>query len=279
MSWTNRVMWQEGMFLRSRHFQEQNRWLEASIRGKVAALDPHRWGFTRIAPDNGLLGTGRFSVAAAAGVFGDGTRFSFPDETVLPSPIAIPENTQGVLVHLALAVRQNDSADGKASKRLCYLLDTDDLSLYLYMPIARIAEISAEGRVTLDEHWLPPILACDAAPALAGLITEFTDLINQCSEAMATKVNAPGARGVAEVADFMLLLAVDRWQTLLGEWADAATLHPETLYTVYTEMAAEFASFTATRRSASYPGYFHDDLQRSFAPVVADLRHMLASLM
>ena len=283
MSWTNRVMWQEGMFLRSQHFQQQNRWLEALIRGRVAALDPNPWGFTRITPDNGLLGTGRFAVASAAGVFGDGTRFSFPDETAPPSPIEIPENTQGVPVHLALAVRQNgateSTANGKASTRLCYLLDTDDLSLYLCMPIARIAEVSAEKRVTLDEHWLPPVLTCDAAPALAGLITEFTDLINQCSEAMAAKVNAPGARGVAEVADFMLLLAVDRWQTLLGEWGDAATLHPETLYTVYTEMAAEFASFTATRRSAFYPGYFHDDLQRSFAPVIADLRHMLASLM
>ena len=113
---------------------------------------------------------------------------------------------------------------------------------------------------------------------MAGLITEFTDLINQCREAMAAKVNAAGARGVAEVADFMLLLAVDRWQTLLREWGEAATLHPETLYTVYTEMAAEFASFTATRRSASYPGYYHDDLRCSFAPVIADLRHMLSSL-
>ena len=162
MSWNNRVMWQEGMFLRSQHFQQQNRWLEAFIRGKVAALDPHRWGFTRITPDNGLLGTGRFAVAAAAGVFGDGTRFSFPEETVPPSPIEIPENTQGVLVHLALAVRQNgateSTADSKASKRLCYLLDTGDLSRYLCMPIARIAEVSAERRVTLDEHWLPPVL-------------------------------------------------------------------------------------------------------------------------
>ena len=278
MSWTNRVMWQEGMFLRSQHFQEQNRWLAASIRGRVAALDPHPWGFTRITPDNGLLGTGRFAVAAAAGVFKDGTRFSFPDQTMPPSPISIPENAQGVLVHLALAIRQNGASDGKAGKRLCYLLDTDDRSLYVCMPIARIAEASGEKHVALDEHWLPPVLTCDAAPALAGLIPEFNDLISQCSQAMAAKANGPGARGVAEVADFMLFLAVDRWQTLLGAWGDAAILHPETLYTVYTEMAAEFASFTATRPPALYPAYLHDDLQRSFSPVIADLRHMLASL-
>jgi len=275
-------MWQEGMFLRSQHFQQQNRWLAAFIHGKVAALRPPPWGFTRITLDNGLLGAGRFAASAAAGVFEDGTRFSLPDETAPPSPVEIPENALGVLVHLALAVRQNgavdSSADGKTGKRLCYLLDTDDRSDYLCMPIARIAEVSADRRVTLDKHWLPPVLTCDAAPALAGLIPEFSDLINQRSEAMAAKLNAPGARGATEVADFMLLLAVDRWQSLLGEWEDAAILHPETLYTIYTEMAAEFASFTATRRTAAYPDYLHDDVQRSFTPIIADLRQMLSSL-
>ena len=28
MSWTNRVVWQEGMFLRTQHFQQQDRWTE-----------------------------------------------------------------------------------------------------------------------------------------------------------------------------------------------------------------------------------------------------------
>ncbi|MDE1896544.1 MAG: type VI secretion system baseplate subunit TssK, partial [Rhodospirillales bacterium] len=44
MSWTNRVIWQEGMFLRSQHFQQQDRWLEAYLRGRVAALRTHGWG-------------------------------------------------------------------------------------------------------------------------------------------------------------------------------------------------------------------------------------------
>ena len=30
MSWTNRVVWQEGMFLRTQHFQQQDRWLGAA---------------------------------------------------------------------------------------------------------------------------------------------------------------------------------------------------------------------------------------------------------
>jgi type VI secretion system protein ImpJ len=44
-------------------------------------------------------------------------------------------------------------------------------------------------------------------------------------------------------------------------------------------MAAEFSTFFETnRRPNTYPGYRHEDLQRSFAPVIADLRRSLSSV-
>ena len=44
-------------------------------------------------------------------------------------------------------------------------------------------------------------------------------------------------------------------------------------------MAGELATFTeVTRRPNAYPAYRHDDLQRSFAPVVADLRRSLSAV-
>ncbi len=299
------------MFLRSQHFQQQDRWLESFVRGRVGALRPHGWGLTQFTLDKDLLGTGRFAVASAAGVFEDGTPFALPGETEHPAPFEVPENTRGVLVHLALPIRQNGAveiaaADGSAEGRyraqafeaydthsasptpaellvgrlkLRYLLDTDDRGGYLCLPLARIMEVSSDKRVTLDENWLPPALLCHAVPPLAGLITEFAGMINQRGEALAARVNAPGARGVAEVADFMLLQMINRWKALLLHWADAANIHPETLYAAYVQMAAEFATFTDTnRRPNAYPGYRHEDLQRSFAPVIADLRRSLSSV-
>ena len=310
MSWTSRVVWQEGMFLRSQHFQQQDRWLEALVRGRAAALRPYPWGLTQLTLDKDLLGSGRFAVAAAAGVFEDGTPFALPGETEHPPPLEVPETTRGVLVHLALPIRQNgaveisaeDSAEGRyraqsfeaydthsaspqaaelliGRLKLRYLLDTDDRGGYLCLPLARIMEVSSDKRITLDEHWIPPSLLCHAVPALAGILTEFAGMIHQRAEALAARVNAPGARGVAEVADFMLLQALNRWQALLQHWADAANIHPEALYAAYVEMAAEFATFTdSNRRPNAYPGYRHEDLQRSFAPVVADLRRSLSAV-
>ncbi|MDE2240104.1 MAG: type VI secretion system baseplate subunit TssK, partial [Rhodospirillales bacterium] len=122
MSWTNRVIWQEGMFLRSQHFQQQDRWLEAYLRGRVAALRTHGWGLTQMSLDRDLLGTGRFAVSSASGVFDDGTPFSLPGETEHPAPFEVPENTRGILIHLALPVQQAGgieiaAADGSAEGR------------------------------------------------------------------------------------------------------------------------------------------------------------------
>jgi type VI secretion system protein ImpJ len=312
MSWTNRVVWQEGMFLRSQHFQQQDRWLENFVRGRTAALRPYGWGLTQLVIDRDLSGVGRFAAAQAAGVFEDGTAFSLPGETDHPPPFDVPENTRGVLIHLALPIRQNGAmeiaaADGSAEGRynarafeaydthsaspqsaellvgrlkLRYLLETDDRAGYLCIPLARIIEVGADKRVTFDDNWIAPSLLCNAVAPLAGLINEFAGMINQRGEALAARVTAPGgARGVAEIADFMLLQAINRWQALLQHWADAANMHPETLYAAFVEMAAEFATFTdSSRRPSAYPGYRHEDLQRSFAPVIADLRRSLSSV-
>ncbi len=106
MSWTNRVVWQEGMFLRTQHFQQQDRWTEQLLRGRVQALRPHPWGLVEYALDRDLLGTGRFALASAAGVFEDGTPFALPGETDHPPPLELPESARNVLVYLALPVRQ-----------------------------------------------------------------------------------------------------------------------------------------------------------------------------
>jgi type VI secretion system protein ImpJ len=311
MSWTNRVIWQEGMFLRAQHFQQQDRWLEALVRGRAGTLRPHPWGLTDFAIDRDLLPTGRFAVASAAGVFEDGTPFLVPGETDHPPPLEVPATARNALVFLALPIRQAgaveigtaDDTEGRYGLRsfeaydthsgspqpaelqvgrlkLRYLLETDDRAGYLCIGVARITEVGADRRITLDDRWIPPALVCSAAPPLAGLLAELTGMLNQRGEALAARMTQPGTRGVAEVQDFMLLQAVNRWQKLLSHWADAGNVHPEDLYAGLVQMVGELATFTEpSRRPNAYPAYQHHDLQRSFAPVVADLRRSLSAVL
>src|SRR5579875_1412749 len=106
MSWTNRVVWQEGMFLRAQHFQQQDRWLESFVRGRTQVLRPHPWGLVEATIDRDLLATGRFALSSAAGVFEDGTPFSLPGEADHPPPLELPESARRCLVYLAIPVRQ-----------------------------------------------------------------------------------------------------------------------------------------------------------------------------
>jgi type VI secretion system protein ImpJ len=307
MSWTNRVVWQEGMFLRTQHFQQQDRWTEGLVRARVQALRPHPWGLVSYAVDRDLLTTGRFALASANGVFEDGTPFSLPGETDHPPPLELPDSARNVLVYLALPVRQagavevaDSATEGRYSAypfeaydthsaspqpaellvgrlRLRYLLETDERTGYLCIGLARVTEVTADRRIILDERWMPSALVCHAVSPLAGLIAELSGMLNQRGEALAARMTAPGQAGVAQVSDFLLLQTINGWQNVLAHWADAANLHPETLYTTLVQMAGEFSTFLETRRPSSYPAYRHEDLQRSFAPVVADLRRALSA--
>ncbi|MGH7064060.1 MAG: type VI secretion system baseplate subunit TssK [Stellaceae bacterium] len=313
MTWTNRVVWQEGMFLRAQHFQQQDRWLETLVRARTAPLRAYPWGIVDMAIDRDLLTTGRFAVTSATGAFEDGTPFALPGEADHPAPIDLPENTRNALVFLATPVRQpgaveiggdpGNGAEGRyalhefeaydthsaslqpaplqvARLRLRYMLESEERAGYLTIGLARIVEVSADRRAVLDEHWIPPALVCSAAVPLSGLIAEFSGMLNQRGDALAARLTAPGARGVAEVADFLLLQSINRWQKLLVHWADAGNVHPADLYSALVQMAGEFATFTeVTRRPNAYPAYRHEDLQRSFAPVVADLRRSLSAVL
>ncbi len=309
MSWTNRVVWQEGMFLRTQHFQQQDRWVEHLLRGRTQALRPHAWGMIEFSLDRDLLATGRFAASSASGVFEDGTPFTLPGEADHPAPLDMPDGARNVLVYLALPIRQaggvevaDASTEGRYSLkpfeaydtqsasptpaelmvgrlRMRYMLETEERAGYLCIPLARVTEVTADRRVVLDERWIVPALLCSAAAPLSGLLSELAGMLNQRGEALAARMTAPGQTGVAQVADFLLLQAVNGYQTLVSHWADAANIHPEALYSTLVQMAGEFATFLETRRPTAYPAYRHDDLQRSFAPVVADLRRALSTVL
>jgi len=308
MSWTNRVVWGEGMFLRAQHFQQQDRWLEAMVRRRTAALRPHAWGLVEGAVDRDLLATGRFALSAGSGVFEDGTPFALPGEADQPPPLDLPDSARNVIVYLAVPVAQagsieivfDDAPGGRYAQRgfeaydthsassqpaglqvgrlqLRYLLETDNRAGYLCIGLARVVEVGSDRRATLDDRWIVPALVCSAAPPLAGLLSGLSGTLKQRADMLAGRLTAPGSRGVADVSDFVWLLSINRAEKLLAHLADAANVHPVDLYAELVKLAGEFATFVEpSRRPSVYPAYRHDDLQRSFAPVIADLNRYLA---
>jgi type VI secretion system protein ImpJ len=288
MSWDSKIVWSEGMFLRTQHFQQQDRYVERLLRGRTENLRPHPWGLSKQAIDRSLLTTGRFALAEASGVFPDGTPFSMPDDADHPPPLEIPGNTHNSIVYLTLPIRQpgarefSDKGPGAAITRY-------EASEYESSDAVSGSESRAQlrvGRLRLryaleDDNYISSCLNCECQPPLRGFTEELEGLLHARGEALAARLVQPGERGVADFADFVLLQVVNRYEPLLAHFsADAGQLHPETFYSRLLEIAGEIATFASrTKRATQFPPYRHDDLEHSFAPVIADLRQLLSAVL
>ena len=310
MSWTSRIVWQEGMFLRAQHFQQQDRWIEQSLKTRVAALGPYWWGVSELEIDRDALAIGRFALHTAVGAFPDGTSFGFPGgDADDPAPLELGDQVRNATIYLAIpspapyALQVGEVGSGEEKRLnardfqvtdthsgspehadlvigrlgLRLILGEEERAGYQCVAVARVREVSPDRRVTLDDEFIPPVLCCRAALRLSGFITELVGMINQRSEELGARLTGGGSRGVAEQQDFLLLQVSNRWLPVLRHWAGAAVLHPERLFEALVQMAGELATFSEpSRRPGIFPAYRHEDLQSSFTPVIGALRRSLS---
>ena len=306
MSSNNRVVWSEGLFLRPQHFQQQSRYLERYVEGRSRDLRPHSWGFTELEIERDLLGIGKLGLRRAAGVFPDGTPFAMPEDEPLPSPIELTPQVRDQQVYLAAALRkegarESDRADRPdgivryrsadlesrdvtsdsnttatlevAALRSRLLLASEPREDYACIPLARIQECRADRVVVLDERFIPTVLNAHRAPRLATFLTELQGLMQRRGEALAALAVGTSRGGTAEIADFLWLQAVNRYEPVVDHYVSGRLLHPEDLYRLLIEIAGDLATLTTnSRRPGKLPGYRHEDLQTAYEPVIAALR-------
>jgi type VI secretion system protein ImpJ len=312
MSVHNKVVWSEGLFLQPQHFQQQDRYLERFVEGRCAALIPYSWGFTEVELERDLLKIGKVALRRAAGVFPDGTPFRMPEDEPTPVPLEIGTQVRDQTLFLGVPLRRADAPDmaraegdtllrydvresevrnvASASSepavvelgalRTRFLLSSDLTQSYACLPLAHITEARADKTVVLDDRFMPTVLRAGAAAPLAAFMTEIVGLLQQRGEALAGRVTASGRAGAAEIADFLMLQAINRWEPLFAHCAESGAMHPEALYRLYVAAAGELATFTAaSKRRPALPSYQHDRLRQSFEPVMAALRASLSAVL
>ncbi len=313
MSWNNKVIWSEGLFLRPQHFQQSDRYIERLVRRRVEALRPYPWGVTELKLNREMLALGKFAIEEARGVLEDGTPFSIPDDADHPAPFDVPEATRNSIIYLALpgyqpgaqeaapaeamessarfAIHEQEINDAVAvgramvgievgKLRLRLVLDDGDRAGLICLGLARIGEVRADKQIVLDDMFIPPTLDCAASKNLSGFLVEIHGLLHHRGEALGGRVADSGTRGVAEIADFMLLQVINKYEPLFSHLHAAQHIHPETFYTVALQLAGELATFTvASKRPPAFPHYRHDDLAATFAPLMRTIRHSLSAVL
>ncbi|MBL3589277.1 MAG: type VI secretion system baseplate subunit TssK, partial [gamma proteobacterium endosymbiont of Lamellibrachia anaximandri] len=155
MTWRNKIIWSEGMFLRPHHFQQHDRYLENLLESRCAPLRAYGWGIRELSIDQDLLTQGKLSVSRCKGVLPDGTPFDIPGEDTPPPILEIPENTHDTLIHLALPARRQGAVEA----------DRNDIPEVLARFLPREQEVD-DSQVSLrprERFWDIPVPKIDSA--------------------------------------------------------------------------------------------------------------------
>jgi type VI secretion system protein ImpJ len=312
MTWQNKVLWTEGMFLQPQHFQQQDRANSRLLHARVAATSGFGAGFSSLQVDRAALETGQFAIASASGVLPDGTPFDIPGTDAAPAALKVPADVRDEIVMLAVTrsrpgVAESDVEGASSSMPARYLCadvevaDAEAVSLrqapiqvgrlnlrlvlardanegYTMLGTARLRELAAGGALSLDDAYIPPMLHAPSHPVLDGYQRELLGLLHQRGEMLASLLSQPGRAGVGEIVDFLFLQSINRHEPLFAHARQLAVLHPERLYAMCLQLAGELATYRDARRPPAYPDYQHDDLASCFRPVMADLRLSLSAV-
>ena len=311
MSWSSKVIWSEGMFLQPHHLQQHERHLERLIEGRSQSIATYPWGFAKLEVDDASAGLGKVALTSARGVFPDGTPFDFPSLDGGPLPLEIPLSTKDERVVLAVPLRRpgaleadvegrdvtgltrylmseaevTDSTLASAHPamvqvgelRLSLMLERDATDAYATMPIVRVQERRSDGLVEFDKRFIPPVLAIRCVNSLSGYIAEIVGKLHRQGDELAKRLAHPGRGGVAEIAEFLLLQTINRFEPVFRHLGEVATIHPTTFYAHCLMLAGDLSTFSREgRRPRDYPTYVHDDLQSCFGPLMEDLWHSLS---
>ncbi len=262
MTWSNRVVWLEGMFLRAQHASTagsmaSKRWcatgppsLRPASRGRPRRRDqpqPARHRPVRAGQRRAVCSrTARRSPCPARPT--SRCRSTCPKRRATPSSISCcrcgrrdrwksPPTAPRKAATSSEPFEAYDTHSGspqpaevqvRQATAALHARDRESCGLSWHRPCPR-----GRGR-RRTARWCSTISgsrrasACSAAPPLTGLLAELAGLLNQRGEALAARRTAPGSRGVADVSDFLLLQSVNRsreaaWRT--GQ-ATATSIRP-----------------------------------------------------
>jgi type VI secretion system protein ImpJ len=314
MSYKNKVVWSEGMFLRPQHFQQQERYIESFTQRYAAASVGFFWGFSELSVDPEALGLGTILVQSAKGVFQDGTPFDFVADKIPPLAFDFPPTARDTQVCLVLPpVRDgvesviydedvasaarfnavtfetgdvNQTGSGPAEIQLArprfrLMLAADVPHGWASMGMVRVVERQTDNKLVMDRKYIPPTLVCRPQESLAGFIREIIGMLGQCGDELARRFSPESGGqggGISDISDFLKLTLINRWQPVLTHFERIEILHPERLYSSLLGLVGELATFSTdeqrNRRVGTY-SYIHDDLQATFARLMLDLRELL----
>ena len=111
MSLFDKPLWTDGLLIKPQHLQQQDRWVERLVAGRVDGLCAWGWGLRALSIDRDLLGLGKIAVQVISAVLPDGTAIDLPTLGEPPAPRTPPSAMRDALVKIAAPIHPSDGAE------------------------------------------------------------------------------------------------------------------------------------------------------------------------
>ncbi|QIU89843.1 type VI secretion system baseplate subunit TssK [Yokenella regensburgei] len=306
-----RPLWTDGAMLAPQQFQQQSRW-DAHVAECVAAMSQaNTWGVLHAEFDTTALALSRLNTTRLTVRFQDGTLIDTDLADNLPQVCDLSSATgmdriEVVLALPLLSANGGNLEDGSGTERpqrwrqewvtvqdlsgnerteIAVLRNAvtlrfahQDNSAWLTCPVARLV-LNAQGQWSLDNTFIPPLLAMSASP---WLIQSFSDVLHRLQARrkrlmqMRRESNDRLADfAVADVSLFWLLNSLNSAEPVLKELFLGPSRHPELLYRELARLIGSLLTFSLTHSTEDIPLYQHDAPELVFPPLLALLDTLL----
>lgn len=306
-----RPLWTEGAFLAPQQFQQQANW-EAYLNGCLAQLAlAYPWGVLKAEFDQGALAVSRLNAQHLVVRFPDGTLLDSQVSDNLPPALdtSLLQGRDSATVLLALpllhANGNNVDINGHSERPQRYrqewvavqdILGSDSTDMavmryaaslryeheenneYLTCPVARLVR-NAQGQWSLDDSFVPPLLAFSASPSLQAQLLQLTRQLKAKRQRLMGMRRESNQRmadfAVADVSLFWLLNALNSHEPVLNALMAQPQLPPELIYRELSRLAGSLLTFSLEHDTEAIPLYQHDAPEQVFPPLFALLSELL----
>lgn len=316
MSYSAKVLWGEGLFLRPQHFQRQDAYHEARLFESIQAIQPYNWGVRSVQFDRDSLASNVLRVGELSLVFQDGTLYSAPQANHAPPPVALdtlPEGINEFVFYLALhPLRENgtnysddpnasftarfvserasiadnftDAADADVEflkTQVKLVAHSEPRDQLLSVPLVRVRRTATSG-FEIDDSFVPPCLSIDASQILAQRLRQLIDALQAKVNALYGFHREPSKNIIefrsGDIASFWLLHTANAAFAALTHLHQHSALHPERLFQELLRLAGQLMTFSKNYALADLPVYRHDDPGPGFAQLDTMLRELLETV-
>lgn len=313
MSYSAKILWGEGLFLRPQHFQRQDAYHESRLHATAQVIQPYGWGVRNASFDTDALASGVLRVTELSLFFPDGELYSAPQADELPPPVvldAMPGGTSELTFYLALQPLHDaggnyrDDVEGSLSSRyvglqtetsdlfteaepaaITYLkkavrlvAETEPRDQFISLPVVRIRR-TATGGFELDETFVAPSLSINASAVLYLRLRRLIDALQAKVNALYGFHREPTKNIIefrsGDIASFWLLHTANASFAALAHLFHHPELHPERLFQEMLRLAGALMTFSKSHTLADLPVYDHDSPGPVFARLDSIIRDLL----